>query len=251
MRRLLLSLATVSLLAACGGGDGTTPPTGTPGITLAIGTASGTIALGASGTTTLTLGRVDGYADAVLLSAEGTPTGVTVTFAPQTLSGTTTSSTATISVGTTAPAGTSNITFRATGSGVTDKTVTYALTIPAPAITVSVGTGTASAVQGGTATVPVTITRTNGATGAVTLTAEGLPANVTAAFVPASIPDGSTTSTLTLTVGANATVATSPIVVRATSPGVTDQTATVQLTVTAGATPAYTTDSAAGAAVIV
>ncbi len=109
-----------------------------------------------------------------------------------------------------------------------------------PAITVSTSSSTAIAAQGSSATVPITITRLNGATGPVTLTAEGLPANVTAAFAPNPIPDGSSTSTLTLTVGANAAVATSTITVRATASGVAAQTATAQLVVTAGATPAYT-----------
>lgn len=80
MRRLLLSLGTVFLLAACGGG--TTPPTGTPGITLTASATSGTIARGVSGTTTLTLVRVDGFAGAVSLAVEGAPSGVTVQFAP-------------------------------------------------------------------------------------------------------------------------------------------------------------------------
>lgn len=109
-----------------------------------------------------------------------------------------------------------------------------------PAITVSTSSSTAIAPQGSTTTIPITITRLNGATGAVTLAAEGLPANVTASFGPNPIPDGSTTSTLTLTVGANAAVATSTITVRATANGVTAQTATAQLVVTAAIAPTYT-----------
>jgi hypothetical protein len=49
------------------------------------------------------------------------------------------------------------------------------------------------------ATVPVTLTRANGFTGAVSLAATGLPAFVSASFNPAVIPAGATTSTLTLT----------------------------------------------------
>jgi len=108
-----------------------------------------------------------------------------------------------------------------------------------PAITVSTSSTTAIVPQGSTTTVPITITRLNGATGAVTLAAEGLPANVTASFSPNPIPTGSTSSTLTLTVGANAAVATSTITVRATADGVAAQTATAQLVVTAAIAPAY------------
>ena len=238
MRRLFVFLGAVSLLAGCGDDD-TTPPA-SPSITLTSSETAGTVARGASGTATLTLGRVNGYGGNVNFTAEGAPTGVTVTFTPATLSGAATTSTATIAVGSTAAPGTATLTFRATGSGVTDKTVTYALTVPTSAITVSAGTGTATAAQGANTTVPITITRTGGATGPVTLTAEGLPAGVTAAFAPTPIPDGSTTSTLTLTVGATATTGTFPIVVRAAGTGVQDQTATVQLTVTAAAAAGYT-----------
>ncbi len=241
MRRLFSALIAVSLLAACGGGgDGTTPPVSNPAITLTASSTSGSVARGASATTTLTLARVDGYAGAVALTAEGVPAGVTVQFAPASLTGTTLSSTATISVAANAAPGAVSLTFRAAGAGVTDKTVQYALTVPAPGITLTTGAATVSAVQGATATVPVTITRTNGAAGAVTLTAEGLPANVTAAFAPTPIPDGQTTSTLTLTVGANAAAATSTVTIRAALAGATEQTTTVQLTVTSAATPGYT-----------
>ena len=240
MRRLFSSVAAVVLVAACSGGDGPTPPTGTPGITLAASASSGTVALGASSTTTLTLTRVDGYSGAVALTAEGAPTGVTVSFAPQSLTGTTLASTATISVALNATAGPASLTFRATGTGVTAKTVVYALTIPTPGITVSAGTATVTAAQGTTVTAPITITRTNGATAAVTLTAEGLPSNVTASFSPNPIPSGSTTSTLTLVVGPGANVALSTITVRAAATGLTDQTATFPLSITSAAVPAYT-----------
>ena len=93
-----------------------------------------------------------------------------------------------------------------TGTGVTDKTVTYALTVPTPAITLAAGTTVATSAQGTTLVVPLTIARTNGATGPVTLTSSGEPANVASAFAPSSIPDGATTSTMTITVGAGAAV---------------------------------------------
>lgn len=251
MRKLFLSLAALSLLAACGGSDddGTTNP-GTASITLATSSAAGTVARGASSTATLTLGRTN-YTGAVALTAEGLPTGVTAAFAPQSLTGSTASSTVTFNVGTTAAPGTSTITLRAAGSGVTDKTVAYALTVQTPAITVTAGSATATTAQGAATTVPITITRTNGATGTVTLTAENLPANVTASFAPATIADGSTTSTLTLTAGATATVATSNVTVRAAAAGVTDQTATIALTITSAAVPAFTMTAAPAALTVV
>lgn len=252
MRRFLWTLSgtlcATTWLAACGGGgDGTTPPTGTPAITLSASASAGTVARGSSTPVTLTLGRVDGYSGAVSLAAEGAPTGVTVQFSPSALTGSTSSATATISVSSAAVAGTSTLTFRATGTGVTDKTVTYALTVPTPAITLAAGTTVATSAQGTTLVVPLTIARTNGATGPVTLTSSGEPANVASAFAPSSIPDGATTSTMTITVGAGAAVGPSTITVRAALAGAADQTVAIALTVTAAGTPAYTITAAPAA----
>ena len=251
MRRILIAMIAVSYLTACGGGDGTTPPTGTPGITLSATTSAGTVARGSSTTTTLNVGRVDGFSGAVILTAEGVPTGVTVTFAPQSLTGTTAASTATISVAANAAVATTALTFRAAGTGVTDKTASYSLTVPAPGITVVVGATTVTAAQGTSATAPITITRTNGATGTVTLSAEGLPANVTASFSPNPIAATDATSTITIVVGAGATVASSNVTVRAVLAGSPDQTTTFSLAVTSAATPAYSLSAAPAAVAIV
>jgi len=67
--------------------------------------------------------------------------------------------------------------------------------------TLAVANGTVTAAPGGTATQTVNITRTGGFTGAVALTASGLPTGVTAAFDPQSATGNS--STLTLTAAAN------------------------------------------------
>ena len=241
MRRLLMSLSAFSLLAACsGGGDATTPPPASAGITLSASTTAGTIARGASATTSLTLGRTGSFVGSVSLTAEGAPSGVSIQFAPQSLGASTNSSTATISADQSASAGNSTITLRASGTGVTSQTVSYTLTVLTPAITVSAGSGSATAVQGTSATVPITITRTNGAAGAVTLTVTGLPTDATASFTPGPIPSTETTSTMTVVVAGTTPVGSYAVTISAAAAGVTTQTATVQLAVTAPSTPAYT-----------
>ena len=85
---------------------------------------------GSSGTATLTLLRKDGYASPITLSASGMPTGVTVTFAPQSVDQTQSSSTAVVTVAATASSGNPILTFKATGTGVSEKTVVYSLVIP-------------------------------------------------------------------------------------------------------------------------
>ena len=70
-------------------------------------------------------------------------------------------------------------------------------------------------VQGSTATSAISITRTGGFTGSVTLSASGLPAGVTAAFSPASTTGNS--STLTFTASSTATLGPATVTVTGTS----------------------------------
>jgi hypothetical protein len=112
-------------------------------------------------------------------------------------------------------------------------------TDPDPAITVAVGPATASVIQGASATVPVTITRSGGFAGPVSLTLTGAPEGVTGTFDPTPIPAGATASTLTLTVAAGVEPGDYPLTVRATGDGVDDKTDALALTVTAAATPSF------------
>jgi len=236
MRSLLMLASLPLILAACssGGDDGVTPPTN-QSIGLVLSPAAGTVIAGGSTSTSIVLNRV-GFTGIVALSAESVPAGVTAAIAATQLVGSAATSTLSLNVAAGTAAGTSSITVRATGSGVAAATAVYTLTISAgatPSITLAAGSSAVSVIQGTTATVPLTITRAGGFAGAVNLTAAGLPTGVTAAFAPASLGAGITTSTLTLTVAANAPVGTSPIVVTAAGTGVTAQTATVALTITA------------------
>lgn len=241
MRRLqLLSVALLALAGCSGGGDGdggnvTPPPTPTIGIQLS--SASATVNQGASTTTTVTLTRGGNYTGTVNLTATA-PSGVSVAFNPAALASGSTASTATITVGSTTTTG-GAVVITASGSGVTSATSTFTLSVAQPAITVSAGSPTLSVVQGASGTIPLTITRTGGYTGAVTVAATGLPAGVTAA--PVTIASGSTTGTMTVAVGATAAVTATavPITLTASGTGVSNQTATVNLSITAAATPAF------------
>ena len=129
MRRLMATIGVLSLLAACGDDD-LASPTGNPDFTMTASAPAGIIAKGASGTVTFTLQRQDGYASNIAMSATGVPSGVTVTFAPQSVPQTTSSSTALITVSATAASGNPILTFHAVGTGIPEKTVLYSLVIP-------------------------------------------------------------------------------------------------------------------------
>jgi hypothetical protein len=89
-----------------------------------------------------------------------------------------------------------------------------------------------SITRGSPGTMNVAVRRDGGYAGSVTLTLEAAPAGVTGALDPATLPNGTTTSVLTLTVASTAAEGTAPVTVRARGTGVTDKTATIQLTVT-------------------
>lgn len=104
---------------------------------------------------------------------------------------------------------------------------------PTPTIGVSTSTATLSVTGGATATSNITVTRGGGYAGSVDLTAEGLPTGVTAAFAPASVANGSTSSVLTLTAASTAAAGTANVTVRAKGTGTADATSTIALTVVA------------------
>ncbi|MDQ6612002.1 MAG: hypothetical protein M3Y64_06185 [Gemmatimonadota bacterium] len=105
---------------------------GVAGINLSSTSTAVTAVRGGSATVPLTIDRVNSYAGAVTLIADGLPAGVTATFTPALLSGTVVASTLTLSALSTAVVGTTAITVRATGSGVADKTIVVQLTISTP-----------------------------------------------------------------------------------------------------------------------
>lgn len=98
-------------------------------------------------------------------------------------------------------------------------------------IAVSTTAATLSVAQAASGSAPITVARTT-YTGDVALTAEGLPAGITASFEPATLSGSASGSTLTLQVSGTAAVGTSTITVRARGTGVTDATTPIAITVT-------------------
>ncbi len=97
-------------------------------------------------------------------------------------------------------------------------------------ISVSATTPT-TIVQAGSGTATVTVSRTGSFTGAVALSVEGAPSGVTVTPSAASVPNGSTTSTLAIDVSLNVAAGTYPLTIRGQASGQTAQTATLNLVV--------------------
>ncbi|NKQ29272.1 M28 family peptidase, partial [Streptomyces galbus] len=93
---------------------------------LAVSPAVGSTAPGTSLTTTVSTATTNGSAQTVNLSASGAPSGVTVSFSPASVTSGA-SSTATVTVGSSVPAGTYTLTV--TGTGTTTHTAPYTLTV--------------------------------------------------------------------------------------------------------------------------
>lgn len=99
----------------------------------------------------------------------------------------------------------------------------------APDFSLSAGTSL-SVVRGASVTAPISIVRTDGFTGSVTLTATGLPNGINAAFNPASADGGA--STLTLTASSSTPIGQSTIKITGNS-GTISRTTTLTLNVAA------------------
>ncbi len=102
---------------------------------------------------------------------------------------------------------------------------------PSGDFSLSASPNSVSVVQGNTGTSTITSTISGVFSSPVALSVTGLPANVTAAFSPTSIPTGAGTSTLTFTVAGNAAVGTYPLTVTGVGNAIT-HTTSVSLVVT-------------------
>ena len=207
----------------------TAPPASSIG--LAITPSALTIQTGASGTTDLTITRTS-FTGAVALTSTGAPAGMTVTFNPASVTGTT--SQITVAVGAAVAAGVYPITLTGAGTGVADATTVLTVTVTAPSAALSLAPTTLSVAAGASGTSTVTLVRTN-FTGDVTLTSTGAPAGMTVTFNPATLTGTTLTSTATVAVGAAVAVGTYPITVQGAGTGIANATAVLTVTVTAAA----------------
>ncbi len=205
-----------------------------PDFTISASPSSVTVQQGNSGTSTISTTALNGFNNAITLSASGQPSGVTVTFGtnPIPAPGTGTSL-MTMAVGSSVSPGTYTITVTGVGGGITH-TTTVSLTVTTsnpPDFSISASPSSITVARGSSGTSTISTTALNGFNAAISLSASGQGSRVTISFGTNPIPaPGTGSSVMTISVARNATRGTRTITVAGTGGGVT-HTATVTLTI--------------------
>lgn len=204
-------------------------PTATsPTFTLGVSPTSVSVVQGSNGTATVTTTAVDGFDQAVALSASGQPSGVTVSFNPTSVaapgSGT---STVTLAVAAGTALGTYPITITGTGGGIT-QTATLSLTVTSSspaAFTLSASPTSVSIVRGSSGSVAISTVASGSFNSAISLSASGQENRETITFSPSSIAaPGSGTATMKISTTSRAATGTRTITITATGGGITHTT---------------------------
>jgi hypothetical protein len=210
----------------------TAPSAGPPvaDFTVSTSPASQTVAPGASTSYAVTVAPAGGFSGSVNLGVSGLPSGTTAAFSPNpvTASSSTTSS-LTVSAGT-ALAGTFPLKITGT-SGALSHSASVTLTISAspstPDFAMTASPSSRNVTAGSSPSFALSIARTGGFSGAVSLSIGGLPSNVTASFSPSQ---ASTSSTLTVKTASKARPGTYVLTVTGKN-GNTSHTITVSLVI--------------------
>jgi kumamolisin len=169
-----------------------------PSFALSPSPASLSVAAGSSGSSTITATPSNGFNSSITLSASGMPSGVTVAFGTNPISGGSGSSSAKFTVASTTAAGTYPITITGTGGGVTQTTaVTLTVTNTSASFSLSASPTSLSVARRSSGSVTVTTAATGGFSSSISLSASGEGSGVTISFSPTSIT-GSGTSTMTI-----------------------------------------------------
>ncbi len=201
--------------------------------TLGVTPNSQSLTAGGSTTFTVNVTPIGGYGGTVALSATGLPSGAKASFNPASIGGGSGSSTLTVTAGTATPSGTSNITITGADSGaMLTHSASVALNVQNTSadFNLSVSPASQTVTQGSSVTLTASVNPLNGYSKTVSLRVTGLPSGATASFSPASISNGSGSSTLTITT--NGTTMTGPTTITITgADGVLTHTASASLTV--------------------
>lgn len=179
------------------------PPAAVVPFSLSVSPTTVTLPVGGSGSTTVTVTGISGFADTVSLGAYDLPPGVTASFAPASVQATGTSTLAfTVSQSTTP--GSYSVTISGTYKGVH---LTIPLTLNVTDFTLSANPSTLAIPPGGSRATTISMTPLYGFSGSVPLTVSGAPTGMITGLSPTSVSVGN---------GSVLTISTAPSVVRDT-----------------------------------
>jgi IPT/TIG domain len=177
---------------------------------------SASASVGHPATYTISVSAINGFNSPVTLSCSGLPLGSSCSFAGSVVTPGATAVTSTLTIIATAvtPIATSNVTVTGTFGSLSHST-TVGLTVTlVPDFTIAASTlNPATVAAGGSSTSTITIAPVNSFTSAVALTCSVAPAATrgpTCSFNPAAVPNGSGTSTLTVSTTAATTASLVP-----------------------------------------
>ena len=160
------------------------PSSTSPGFSVAASGA--TVMQGTTATSSITVTPFNGFTGTVALTATGLPTGVTATFNPTSVTGSS-GSTLTFTASATATVGTATVTVTGTSGSTTESTTLSLIVTAEPNFTISVSPASVNLPPGSNPTSTITITFVGGLTGSVSLNASSLPSGVSANFAPSSL----------------------------------------------------------------
>jgi uncharacterized membrane protein len=196
-----------------------------------------TISQGASGTATIYVTSLYGFAGSVSLAVSGLPTGVTASFSSNPVA-TGYNSVLTLTAANPSASGAANIVITGT-SGSSTASTTLLLVVNPETFSIAIAPSQVSLHPGSSVRSAIYVVPQNGFTGSVNLSVSGLPSGVTGSFTP-NPETGS--STFTLTADGTAALGTTPITVSGTS-GI--YTANANLVLVVAATPSATSTTLA------
>lgn len=216
----------------------TVMPALTQSIRISLSSETLSITRGQSSSVGVSVFRIGGYTGTVTLAVTGAPVGVTGTFYPVAVPPGATASTLALATAASTAAGAYTLTITASGPDVTSKDALLLLNVTDP-LPPSIGVRFVDTddfiwiVRGDTVTTwsGVTVTRYGGYTGAVELSAEGLPSDIQATFHPNPLDANTTTSDITFIAVPSVGLGDFNVTIRAKGAGVPDATTVFRLLV--------------------
>jgi Subtilase family len=201
-------------------------PAPAPDFAISATPATATVTAGGAASYTVSITGKNGFASSVSLGVSGLPAGASASFTPNP---TTSSSTLTVTTSASTPSSTSTLTITGTSGSLTHSaSVQLAVqTTATPDFSLGMSPTSQAVDLGNSVDYSISITGSGGFTGAVSLSASGLPSATSASFSP---NPGTTSSTLTISTSVMAAVGTYTITITGTS-GTLTHTASVTLAI--------------------